>query len=78
MISYQSLLLSTIVLNEETCAANPTLLTPIQPKIQVLKSLYYASHCANKYANEKEKEKKTTIFTKYHGGATNDYERLFI
>ena len=48
------------------------LLTPIQPKIQALKISYYASHCANEYAKEKEekekekKEEKTTIFTKYH------------
>ena len=27
---------------------------------------YYAHHCTNEYAKEKEKEKKT-IFTKYHG-----------
>ena len=44
------------------------LLTLIQPKIQASKISYYVSHCANEYVKEKEeKEKKTTIFTKYHG-----------
>ena len=43
------------------------LLTPIQPKIKALKISYYAPHCVNKYAKEKEeKEKKTIIFTNFH------------
>ena len=58
----------------------------MQPKIKALKISYYAPHCANEYAKEKEEEKekekkkekkkkkKMTIFTKYHGGVTNDYE----
>ena len=43
------------------------LLTLIQPKIKVLKDIYYVSHCTGKYAKEnEEKEKNTTIFAKYH------------
>ena len=38
------------------------LLTPIQPKMQALKILDHAPHCANEYV----KEKKTKIITKYH------------
>ena len=41
------------------------LLAPIQPKIQASKITYYAPRCTNEYA--KEKEKKMTIFIKYHG-----------
>ena len=43
------------------------LLTVMQPQIQASKILYNVPHCANGYVKEKEKEKKTTIFTKYHG-----------
>ena len=43
-------------------------LTPIKPQIQALKNLYYAPQCANEYVKDKEeKEKRTTIITKYHG-----------
>ena len=53
------------------------LLTPIQPKIKALKISYYAPHCTNKYAKEKEKEKGDNFY-KISWGVTNDYEQLFI
>ena len=54
---------------------NPTLLTPIQPKILTSKISHFVPHSANEYAKEekekeekekeeKEKEENTTIFTK--------------
>ena len=49
-----------------TRVANPTLLTPIQPKLHASKVSHFVPHCANEYVKEK-KEKKTTIFTQYHG-----------
>ena len=60
-----------MVLSEETSIdkvlmlLNPTLLTPKQSKMCASKVSYFVPHCANKYV--KEKEKNTTIFTKYHG-----------
>ena len=53
------------------------LLTPIQPKIQALKVKCFVLPYTNEYA--KEKEKKTTFFTKCHRElATNCYDQLFI
>ena len=64
-----------IFIVRELVYANPTLLTPIPPKIKALKISYYAPHCTNEYAKEKEEKEKTTIFTKYHRDrVTNDYE----
>ena len=49
---------------QRTCVPNPMPLTPTQPKIQTLKVKYFVLPYTNEYA--KEKEKKTTFFTKCH------------
>ena len=54
-----------IFYSQRSCIANPTLIAPITPKIQASKILYYVVHCTKEYV--KEKEKKMTVFTKYHG-----------